>query len=140
MVADTRTSRGLEIYSELRGEAAAAHMAGVLEGADSFTKPASELAASFAFGAVWAREGLGRRERSVATIAALIALRQPEELRKHVEIGLRNGLTVMEIRETLIQLVPYVGFPAVATAMEVATRALRGLGLDPDAAVRGSAP
>jgi len=132
MVADSRTSRGLEVYAELRGEAAAARMSQSLDGPESFSQPMSELATAFAFGSVWARQGLGRRERSLATIGALVALRQPDELRKHVEIGIRNGLTVTEIRETLLQLTPYAGFPAVATAMEAALTALRGLGLDPD--------
>lgn len=140
MMADTRTSRGLEIYAELRGEDAAARMSSVLEGAESFSRPISELAVAFAFGSVWTREGLGRRERSLATIGALVALRQPDELRKHIEIGIGNGLTLTELRETLLQIVPYAGFPAVATAMEAAIAAIRGLGLDPDDLTGGAAP
>lgn len=130
---DTTMSKGIEVYAELRGEDAAAKMSATLAAEeDSFSKPVSELAARFAFGSVWSRDGLARRERSLVTIGILIALRQPDELRKHVEIGVRNGLSAMEIREVLVQAIPYVGFPAVASAIEVATQALRGAGIDPN--------
>ncbi|WP_313808438.1 carboxymuconolactone decarboxylase family protein [Sphingobium sp.] len=125
--------QGLRIYAELRGEEAAEQMASTLNSeSDSFSKPVSDLATCFAFGSVWSREGLERRERSLITMSALVALRQPEELRKHIQIGLRNGLSVLEIRETLVQLVPYVGFPAVASAIEVAMKALKEAGIDPN--------
>jgi 4-carboxymuconolactone decarboxylase len=75
-----------------------------------------KLAASFAYGEVWARPGLSPRDRSIATIAALVTLSCTEELRLHTLRGLANGLTEAELGEILTQLAPYVGFPLVVSA------------------------
>jgi 4-carboxymuconolactone decarboxylase len=69
------------------------------------------------FGAVWARPGLDRRARSIATIAILMALRQPQELRNHFRGGLSNGLTAGELEELVMHGTAYLGFPANAVAM-----------------------
>jgi 4-carboxymuconolactone decarboxylase len=76
----------------------------------------SKLAASFAYGEVWPRPGLTQRDRSIATLAALVTLGCTGELRLHTLRGLANGLTKDEIGEILTQLVPYVGFPLVVSA------------------------
>lgn len=76
----------------------------------------SALAASFAYGQIWPRPALSPRDRSIATIAALVTLSCTEELRLHVLRGLGNGLTKPEIGEILTQLVPYIGFPLVVSA------------------------
>jgi 4-carboxymuconolactone decarboxylase len=76
----------------------------------------SKLAASFAYGEIWPRPGLTQRDRSIATLAALVTLGCTEELRLHTLRGLANGLTKAEIGEILTQLVPYVGFPLVVSA------------------------
>lgn len=75
-----------------------------------------ELATGFAYGQVWSRSGLSLRDRSIATIGALIALNCPDELKLHVLRGLANGLTKQEIGEIITQLTPYVGFPLCVTA------------------------
>lgn len=86
-----------------------------------------ELATSFAYGQVWSREGLSKRDRSIATIAALVVLNCPSELKLHALRGLSNGLTKEEIGEIITQLTPYVGFPlsvsAAAAVGEVVPRA-----------------
>ncbi len=96
-----------------------------------------ELATSFAYGKVWTRPGLSKRDRSIATIAALVALNCPEELKLHGLRGLAHGLTQEEIGEIVTQLTPYVGFPLSVTAAaalgEVIPRADTSQGLrDPD--------
>ena len=75
-----------------------------------------ELAMDFAYGQVWGREGLSKRDRSIATIAALVALNCPSELKLHALRGLANGLSKQEIGEIVTQLTPYVGFPLSVTA------------------------
>ena len=75
-----------------------------------------ELATSFAYGQVWSRKGLSKRDRSIATIAALVALNCPSELKLHALRGLANGLTKEEVGEIITQLTPYVGFPLSVTA------------------------
>ena len=71
-----------------------------------------------------------RKQRSLVTIAVLIATRQTHELKNHVLIAVRNGLTVRELEEVLFQCLPYLGFPAVATATTQMLETLRELGLE----------
>lgn len=73
-----------------------------------------------AFEDVWARPGLSLQQRSIATIAALTALGRPRELRGHIRIGLRNGLTRAEICEVLMHMAVYAGFPAALEGMRAA--------------------
>lgn len=126
-----RTERGLQIFGELMGEGVAKGLAGAM-GSGGFGAPIAALAADFAFGSVWARDGLERKQRSLVTIGILIAQRQTAELRNHVRIGVANGLTARELEEVLVQAIPYVGFPAVAGATTAVIEALRELGIDAD--------
>jgi 4-carboxymuconolactone decarboxylase len=89
-----------------------------------------DLATSFAYGQVWSREGLSKRDRSIATIAALAAVNCPSELKLHALRGLANGLTKEEVGEIITHLTPYLGFPLCVTAAaalgEVIPRAKAG--------------
>ena len=123
------TERGLQVFAEIMGQEGAKRMAEAMA-SDTFGAAIATLSTDFAFGSVWARDGLDRKQRSLVTIAILIALRQPAELRNHVRIGAANGLTVREFEETLIQAIPYVGFPAVATATTAVLETLREMGVD----------
>ena len=87
----------------------------------------TELTADFqdfitrvAWGDIWSRPGLDRRSRSVAVITSLIAHGHHEELAMHLRAGLRNGLTVDEIREIILQSAVYSGVPAANTAFRIA--------------------
>ncbi|WP_396641045.1 4-carboxymuconolactone decarboxylase [Microbacterium sp.] len=74
-----------------------------------------------AWGDVWSRPGLQRRDRSIAVLTSLIALGHHEELAMHLRAALRNGLTVDEIREVILQSAIYAGVPAANTAFRIAT-------------------
>lgn len=126
---DEVTKRGLRFFGEVMGEDRAEIMQKEFNSPD-FGAPLGKLAADFAFGAVWSREGLARRERSLVTIGVLVAQRQTAELKNHIRMGIKNGLTVREVEEALIQTLPYVGFPANATAISAAIEVLRDMGLD----------
>jgi 4-carboxymuconolactone decarboxylase len=65
-------------------------------------------------------------------MSVMIAMRQPHEFAIHMGAGLNNGLTLKEIEEVLIQALPYVGYPAIATALAAAAEVIkeRGLGVD----------
>jgi 4-carboxymuconolactone decarboxylase len=76
----------------------------------------ADLSLEFIFGKIWCRAGLDRKQRSLVTIAVLIALRQTVELQNHFRVGLTNGLTQSEIEEAIIQTAPYAGFPAAWSA------------------------
>lgn len=71
----------------------------------------------FAFGDIYSRPGLSLRERELATVAALTALggREPQ-LRLHLGAALHVGLSVAELEETILQTVPYAGFPTAINA------------------------
>jgi len=73
-----------------------------------------------AWGDVWSRPGLDRRSRSIAVITSLIAHGHHEELAMHLRAGLRNGLTVDEIKEVILQSAIYSGVPAANTAFRIA--------------------
>lgn len=74
------------------------------------------------FGDIWEREGLSPRDRSLATIASLVAAGNIDQLNWHIPYGIRNGLTETEIKEAIIQLAFYAGWPKAVSAMNVAKR------------------
>ena len=87
----------------------------------------TELTADFqdfitrvAWGDVWSRPGLQRRDRSIAVLSSLIAHGHHEELAMHLRAALRNGLTPDEIREIILQSAIYSGVPAANTAYRIA--------------------
>ncbi len=92
--------------------------------ADDFNRPLQELVTEYCWGAVWTREGLSRRDRSLLNLAMLTALNRPHELKMHVQGALRNGVTREEIREVLLQTTIYAGVPAGVDAFRVAREAL----------------
>ncbi|WP_235561212.1 4-carboxymuconolactone decarboxylase [Microbacterium sp. Leaf151] len=74
-----------------------------------------------AWGDIWSRPGLDRRSRSIAVLSSLIAHGHHEELAMHLRAALRNGLSVDEIREVILQAAIYSGVPAANTAFRIAT-------------------
>ncbi|MFJ1969434.1 carboxymuconolactone decarboxylase family protein [Streptomyces sp. NPDC087903] len=81
-----------------------------------------EIGLTSVYGALWARDGLANRDRSLVTLGILIALGAETELRTHVRIALTNGLTENEIAEVIYHSAGYAGFPR-ATAARTAARA-----------------
>ena len=114
-------AEGARIYAELRGAARAAEMRDLAQGS-GVEAVIADLSLEFVFGKVWGRDGLDRKQRSLVTIAVLIALRQTTELQNHLRVGLTNGLTQTEIEEAIVQTAPYAGFPAAWTAARALAR------------------
>ena len=113
--------RGAEAIRDMLG----AEMADNLKrfaGTGEFGAALSAKALEFAYADIWDEGSLSRREKSLLLIAALVALRQPDELKNHVRLGLANGIAREELEQILLLLVPYVGFPATSTA----SKAMRG--------------
>jgi len=79
-----------------------------------------ELIDTLVYGDMWERAELPKRERSLITIAALIGMRQTDQLRSHMEKALENGVTTDEIREVITHLAIYTGFPAALSAALIA--------------------
>jgi 4-carboxymuconolactone decarboxylase len=80
------------------------------------------------YGDVWERPELSKRDRSLVTVAALIGMRQTEQLRSHLEKAIDHGVTAQEIGELLTHLAFYAGFPAALSAALVARPLLQDLG------------
>ena len=97
--------------------------------ATDFTRDFQELITSYAWGEIWTRPGLDRRSRSIVTLTALVARGHHEELAMHVRAALRNGLTVEEIKEVLLQTAIYCGVPDANTAFRTAQQVLAEDGL-----------
>lgn len=95
-----------------------------LAAATEFTKPLQDLVTENCWGEIWTRDALPRRTRSLVTLAMLAALKAPTELKAHVRGALRNGCTVEEIREVLLQAAVYCGVPAGIDAFRAAKEAV----------------
>jgi 4-carboxymuconolactone decarboxylase len=78
----------------------------------------------YCWGAVWSREGIDRKTRSLLNIGMLTALNRSHELAVHVRGAVNNGCTSVEIREVLLQAAVYCGLPAALDAFRVAEKAL----------------
>ena len=83
-----------------------------------------DWAMKWAFGEIWSRPQLSRRDRSLVVIAILTALGQEAELAFHVPGGLNHGLTAEEIEEMMTHMCLYVGFPRAVDGMRAAQQAI----------------
>jgi len=80
----------------------------------------AELTDRVLYGDVWERPGLSKRDRSLITISALIAMNRPDQLRSHLVRARENGVTENEVVETITHLAFYAGWPSAVTAIAVA--------------------
>jgi 4-carboxymuconolactone decarboxylase len=119
-----RYDRGLEIRKAVLG---AEYVERSLKNADDFNRPMQELSTEYCWGAVWGREGLTRKERSMINLAMISALNRPNELKIHVQGAIRNGLTKEQIREVLMQVAIYCGVPAGMDSFRIAKEALAAM-------------
>ncbi len=108
-MANEMFERGLEIRKSVLGKE---FVEKSISSADDFNRPMQELVTEYCWGAVWGREGLSKKTRSMLNLAMLCALNRPHELRMHLAGALRNGVTREEIREVLLQVAIYCGVPA----------------------------
>lgn len=112
---------GVEIRRQVMGDA---FVDRALGNATEFTQPLQDFVNEHAWGGVWNREGLSLKTRSLITLAALTALKCPQELKGHVRGALNNGCTVEEIREALLHCAVYAGVPAAIDAFRAAQEVL----------------
>lgn len=80
----------------------------------------AELTDNVLFGDVWERPGLAKRDRSLVTVSALIAMNRPDQLRSHLALARQNGVTETEIVEAITHLAFYAGWPNAVSAVAVA--------------------
>jgi 4-carboxymuconolactone decarboxylase len=86
----------------------------------NFAPKLVELTDEILFGDVWERSELSKRDRSLATVAALVALNRPEQLRFHLPNAIKNGVEERELVETITHLAFYAGWPNAVSCMAVA--------------------
>ena len=113
-----RRQRGVEVMAKLSGNPAAdpekviTAMAGKLG-------PLGAYGIDFAFGEVWARSELSRRDRSLLVVSVLTALGRTKELHIHVPAAIRHGVTKAELEELMLTAFAYAGAPLAVEGMHV---------------------
>ncbi|HET7094407.1 MAG TPA: carboxymuconolactone decarboxylase family protein [Thermomicrobiales bacterium] len=112
---------GLKIRREVLGDE---YVDRALENVDDFNRDFQRLVTEYCWGATWGREGLSRKQRSLNNLCLLAALNRPHEFEIHVRGALRNGCSVDELRETLLQIAIYAGIPAGVEAFRIARKVL----------------
>lgn len=91
-----------------------------LAAADDFDRDWQRLLTEYCWGEVWTGAALTDRQRSLHNLCLLAATGRPREFELHFRGALRNGCTLDELRETLIQIAVYVGVPAGVEAFRIA--------------------
>ncbi|MFJ4223873.1 carboxymuconolactone decarboxylase family protein [Microbacterium sp. NPDC089695] len=113
---------GLAIRKEVLGSA---HVERSMAKVSEFSRPIQDYVTEFCWGGIWSRPGLERAERSLVNIGILTALNRSHELGVHVRGAVRNGVTIAQIQEVLLQTAMYVGAPAALESFRVAEKVLR---------------
>ncbi|WP_345800781.1 4-carboxymuconolactone decarboxylase [Microbacterium sp. AZCO] len=112
-----RWEQGMTVRRQVLGDE---HVDRSIANTTDLTADFQDFITRVAWGDVWSRPGLDRRSRSIAVLTSLIAHGHHEELAMHLRAALRNGLTVDEIREVILQSAVYSGVPAANTAFRIA--------------------
>ena len=118
---------GLAVRRDVLGDE---HVDRAIAATTDFTADFQRLITEYAWGTIWTRQGLDRRSRSLITLTALVARGHHEELRMHLHAARRNGLTIDEIKELLLQTAIYCGVPDANTAFRIAAEVLPGFDND----------
>jgi 4-carboxymuconolactone decarboxylase len=116
--------KGLGIRKAVLGEA---YVANALKNVDSFNAPFQDLLNEYCWGAVWGREELPKKTRSMLNIAMIAVLNRPHELKLHIKGALTNGVSKDEIREILMQVAIYAGVPCAVDSFRLAREAFAEL-------------
>ena len=112
-----RYEQGMSVRRAVLGDA---HVDRSLKNKNEFNQDFQDLITRYAWGEVWTRPGLPRHTRSLLTLAMMVALNRPDELRLHLRAAFNNGVNRDEIKEVLLQTAVYCGVPAANSAFHVA--------------------
>lgn len=113
--------KGLAMRRKVLG---GAHVDRSMANVSEFARPVQDLVTEYCWGAVWTRDALEPRTRSLLNLVMLTALNRMHEFAVHVRGAVRNGCTREEIREALLQAAVYCGMPAALESFRVAERVL----------------
>ena len=112
-----RYDKGLAVRTEVLG---AEYVERSLQGADDFNREFQEMVTEYAWGGSWGRGLLAKRERSILNLGMLAALGRSHEFALHFRGAIRNGLSLDELKEVLLQIAIYCGVPAGVESFRIA--------------------
>jgi 4-carboxymuconolactone decarboxylase len=118
---------GLQKRKEVLGEE---YVERSMQAADGFSREFQRFTTEYCWGGVWCGTALDDRQRSLNNLSMLAALGRMEEFELHFKGALRNGCTLDELRETLLQVAVYAGVPAGVSAFRAARKVLAEEGVD----------
>ena len=121
-MSDQDALRGAEIRRQVVG---AEHVDRTAREVDPFIAPFFELGTEHVWGALWSRPGLEVKYRSLVVITVLASLNRMHELRTHIRGALNVGWTPDELREAVLQLGGYAGYPAAIDALRVLAEVMK---------------
>jgi 4-carboxymuconolactone decarboxylase len=123
-----RHAQGMATRRKVLG---AAHVDRAEANKTAFDAPFQELITEGAWGSVWARPELSRRERSLITLALLAALGQWDEVAMHVRATANTGASPADVREAMLHVAVYAGVPAANHALKIVKETYREMGVEP---------
>lgn len=85
----------------------------------------ADLTDKVLYGDIWERPQLSRRDRSLVTVSALVAMHRPDQLKSHLLLARQNGVTEEELVEAITHLAFYTGWPSAVSALAVAKEVFR---------------
>lgn len=112
-----RHEQGMKVRRAVLGDE---HVDRSLKNRNEFNADFQDLITRYAWGEIWSRPGLPRHTRSLLTLAMMVALNRPDELRMHLRAAFNNGVKREEIQEVLLQSAIYCGVPAANSAFHLA--------------------
>ena len=118
-MADARYQQGMQVRRAVLGDA---HVDRAQAQTTDVDADFQQFITEVAWGSVWTRDGLDRRQRSLLTIAMLAALGHHDELAMHLRATANTGASRTEVKEALLQVAVYAGVPAANAAFAVARR------------------
>ncbi len=128
MMSTTLHDKGLHARRKVLGDA---YVDRALDRLDSFNAEFQHLVSEYCWGTVWTRTTLSDRQRSLINLSMIAALNRGVEFKTHVRGAVRNGCTVAEIRDTLLQVAVYCGIPAGVEAFRLAREVFEAEGVVP---------
>lgn len=130
-MSNERYEKGIKKIQEFTKNHDANNPTGEMEIGESFSDIAPDLSkyvVEYAFGDIYAREGLDNKQKVLTTISSLVSQGMPQ-IKIHINSGLNVGLTPEEIVGCIMHLLPYTGFPRVLNALNVAKEVFEERGI-----------
>lgn len=125
-MSEDQFAKGEKTRREVLGDA---HVDRSMSRMNDFNRPIVEYVTKYAWGDVWNRPGLERKQRSILNLGMLAALGREAELKMHIRGALTNGVTKEEMSEIFLQVAVYCGAPASLEAFRAAEEVFAEIGV-----------